>query len=177
MEIIIHEMQIGQGRNPPNLRNVERRKVKKKILVDEVLHYIPVNKLEEINNLLKAVTSVIAGEVGVKTTPGEKRKIPWWKRRIVGQIKQLRKEVSQLHHLKEGRLQNVTIKESLERKYKIRKRGLGMVTKELKQRITAKAETIKHYERRFDQYQQNRLFQNNQRRLFEKTGRGGEREQ
>ena len=43
-----------------------------------------------------------------------------------------------------------------------------MIIEQLKQQITAKADKIKRYESRVDQYQQNRLFQNNHKRLFTK---------
>ena len=39
---------------------------------------------------------------------------------------------------------------------------------ELKQRVVVKADKIKRYEKRTNQYQQNRMFDNNQKRLFEK---------
>ena len=56
----------------------------------------------------------------------------------------------------------------LKRKYDIFRNDLNVVIEQLKQRITAKAAKIKRYESRVDQYQQNRLFQNNQKRLFAK---------
>ena len=45
---------------------------------------------------------------------------------------------------------------------------MKVVIEELKQRVTAKKEKVKRYDNRNEQFQQNRLFQNNQRRLFEK---------
>ena len=43
-----------------------------------------------------------------------------------------------------------------------------MVIEELKQRVKAKAAKIKKYEERNNQFLQNRLFQTNSKRLFEK---------
>ena len=57
--------------------------------------------------------------------------------------------------------------EKLERKYSVRKKGVDVVIEELKQRITAKAAKMKRYEGRINQFRQNKLFQNNQKRLFE----------
>ena len=118
--------------------------------MDKVIHYISVGSLEEINNLLQAVANVGAREVGIKQHR-EKEKEAMVEEAYPGTDRQSRKEVSQFHYLKEGRLQNVTIKESMERKYKIRKRGLGIITEELKPRISAKAK-IRHVERRVNQY-------------------------
>ena len=44
-----------------------------------------------------------------------------------------------------------------------------VVIEELKQRVKAKAAKIKKYEERNNQFLQNRLFQTNRKRLFEKS--------
>ena len=56
---------------------------------------------------------------------------------------------------------------SLEWQYRTKKKRLNLVIEELKQRVTAKAAKIKIYESRIEQFRQNRMFQNNKRRLFE----------
>ena len=67
-----------------------------------------------------------------------------------------------------GKLRKEGFQENLEREYMLRKKGLSVVIEELKQRITAKAAKIKRCEERINQFNQNRLFQNNRKRLFEK---------
>ena len=52
-------------------------------------------------------------------------------------------------------------------KYRVKTKGLPVVTEELKQRVTAVGEKIKRYESRREQCRQNRLFQSNQKRLFD----------
>ena len=59
----------------------------------------------------------------------------------------------------------------LKRKYDIFRNDLNVVIELLKQRIVAKAAKTKRYKSRVDQYQKNRLFQNNQKRLFAKLER------
>ena len=59
----------------------------------------------------------------------------------------------------------------LKRKYDIFRNDLNVVIELLKQRIVTKAAKTKRYKSRVDQYQQNRLFQNNQKRLFAKLER------
>ena len=44
---------------------------------------------------------------------------------------------------------------------------MAVVLEELKQRILAKTGKIKRYQSRIEQYRQNRMFQSNQKRLFE----------
>ena len=70
--------------------------------------------------------------------------------------------------MKNNTIANKALKERLYEKYKLKKRELKVVIEELKQRVTAKKEKVKRYDNRNEQFQQNRLFQNNQRRLFEK---------
>ena len=50
------------------------------------------------NRLLYATAIVVAEKLGVK--PGKKKatKEPWWKRRLQGQVNQLRKDLGQLEH-------------------------------------------------------------------------------
>ena len=55
-----------------------------------------------------------------------------------------------------------------EKKYHIKSRGVVVVIEELKQRVIAKSAKKKSYEIRTDQFNQNRLCQNNQKKLFGK---------
>ena len=59
------------------------------------------------------------------------------------------------------------MRRKLESKYNIKRKGFQTVLEELKQRLTATAAKIKRYEDRVRQYQQNRLFENNQKRFYE----------
>ena len=60
-------------------------------------------------------------------------------------------------------------KHDLERRYKIGQKGLKTVKEEIKQRISAKVGKIKRYSSKINQYQQNRVFLNNQKRFFQST--------
>ena len=53
-------------------------------------------------------------------------------------------------------------------KYKVHAKGIRVVIEELKQRVKAKSAKIRKYEDRNNAFHQNRLFQSNQKRLFEK---------
>ena len=54
----------------------------------------------------------------------------------------------------------------LERKYNIKKKGSHVVKEEIRQRIVAKAAKVKRFNDRIRPFQQNRLYQVNQRELF-----------
>ena len=157
--------------NPPNLRNVDRLRLKSYTeKVDKALDQIIVNDLEQLNNLVKAGGNVVARLLGIKTKNSEKKE-PWWKRRITGKIKQIRKDLSRLQRMKEGSLKNQDTINQLKVRYRIKRKGLNVVIEELKERLVAKATKLKRYENRCNQYRQNRLFQNNQRKLFEELQR------
>ena len=83
-------------------------------------------------------------------------------------VQNLRKDVSKLEEWKNNNLRSERKKELLERQYHVKNKGINAVVEELKQRIKAKTATIRKYEERSNQFMQNRLFQTNQKRLFEK---------
>ena len=57
--------------------------------------------LKQLNNILKAVGNVIAGLIGKKKKRADKKREPWWKRRIQEKIEELRKDLSRLVTMKE----------------------------------------------------------------------------
>ena len=150
-----------------NLRSVDRRKVREKTkLVNEVINKIQTKDISETNSLILAGANVVAELVGMK-----KRKIkakqPWWKKRILMQISTLRKDLSRIEEWKKDKLYKENVKTDLEKRYYVRNKGISTVAEELKQRIKAKTAKINKYEERNKQFLQNRLFQTNQKRLFE----------
>ena len=65
-------------------------------------------------------------------------------------------------------------KDELERKYKIRRRGLRVAKEEIRQKIKAKTGKITRYQQRVSQYQQNRLFRNNEGRFYQQLNNESE---
>ena len=64
------------------------------------------------------------------------------------------------------------IKELYE-KNRIKRKGLKTVIEELKQRMLIKTEKVKRYERRFDQFRQNRIFDLDQKNIYAELSRNG----
>ena len=58
-----------------------------------------------------------------------------WRRRLQNKIKEMRKDLNQLESSKDKERSNVRHWQTLERKYSIRVKTLGVVIKEMKQRI------------------------------------------
>ena len=98
-----------------------------------------------------------------------------WRRKLQNKIEELSKDLSQLESSKDEEVSNVRYWKTLERKYKIRIKTLGVVIEELKQRIDAIAAKVRTYQERVDRFRQNRMFQNNQRQLYRELNQKGER--
>ena len=65
-------------------------------------------------------------------------------------------------------------KDELEWKYKIRRRGLRVVKEEIRQKIKAKTGKITRYQQRVSQFQQNRVFGNDEGRFYQQLNNESE---
>ena len=159
---------VGQLK-PVNLRNIDRRSLKEKTKrVNEVIGKLESETITDTNNLILAGANAVADLIQTKVRKGKNEKVPWWKRRIQSQIDSLRKDISKLDQWNRNKLRKENVKEKLNEKYKVNAKGIRVVIEELKQRVKAKSAKIRKYEDRNNTFQQNRLFQSNQKRLFEK---------
>ena len=159
MNMLVEELSKDEITKPPNLRHVDRKKIKEKTAeVDKILGYVQVNTLEEIDNLTKTAGNLVAKLLRVKVHIRREKKEPWWMRRIKGQINAIRKDISKLHDMKDGKLKKIEVIERLKKQYNLKRKGINLVLEELRQRVTAKTAKIKRYESRIDQFNQNRMF-------------------
>ena len=103
-----------------------------------------------------------------------KKQDPWWKRRIEGDIKNLKKNISILEREKrsETGMRGKRKVKDLGDKYGIKRKGLTTVIEELKQRLLAKAAKIKRYGDRITQYRQNRMFAVEQKMVYKELNGG-----
>ena len=80
---------------------------------------------------------------------GEKKE-PWWKRRIKNYINNVRRDINRLERERRGETGGKgkrKIKE-LDTKYRVKKKGINLVIKDLKQRLIAKKTKVKRYEQK-----------------------------
>ena len=151
----------------PLQRKVNAKELKETVeLVNSVIHNIITNCITEMNNLLYAGAYVVAEKLGKmkKNKSNEKRKEPWWKRRIQANIAEWRKDVSRLKERRKGTFEfKKKDLDRMERKYKLSDVGNVQVTDMLKEKISAGATKIKRYEERELHYHQNTLFAVNQK--------------
>ena len=169
---------IERGRKDmlPALRNVPKKKLLGETAkVHKVLSKFKTHSITITNELYYAGAAAIANRLGVMIDKVAGRKEPMLKRRLQNEIRELRKDLSQLEASKDKDIGHIRHWERLERKYSIRVKRLNVVIEELKQRITAIAETVRRSQGRVDRYKQNKLYENNQRQYYRELDEGQER--
>ena len=137
------------------------------IKVDEVINKIEVGNITELNDLVYACSIVVTEMLGVKNRKSTRME-PWWKRRMEAQVKRLNKDLGHINTLTERK--NIKEKNNggLERRYKLKRRGLPVTREETKERIKEKNNKIKRCQSRINQYRKNRTFKNNQEKFYRK---------
>ena len=116
------------------------RDIPKKKLLEEtakvhtVLCKFKTNSITRTNELFYAGAVVVTNRLGVKINKAAEGKEPMWRRRLQNKIKELRKDLGQLESSKDKGVSNTRHWQTLERKYNIRVKKLGVVIEELEQR-------------------------------------------
>ena len=164
----ILELSKSGENNPVNFKKANQRQVEEITnRINKVIDKIPTRTTTETNNLINAASMYVAKELGLKQTTQKQIKMPWWQRRIEGDIKRIRKDINLLEREKRGELRKSGKMKQLEKKYNIKGKGITTVLEELKQRILAEAAKIKRYDQRRTQYKQNILFKQDQKRFYQ----------
>ena len=141
-----------------------------------VLNNIKTENLSGTNNLIKACSIYVGVAVGLKPVQMRQRntKEPWWKGRIQSSMTEICRHINILERKKQGDLKKDVKYRILDRKYFIKNKGVDVVLEELKQRLQAKSNKIKRYEQRIEQFRINKLFQQDQKKVYQqlngKTG-------
>ena len=161
----------------PSLKGCNPRILKEKTReVDQLLSTINTNNITETNALIYAgarlVTELMGKKVQVNQSTTKRNKIQPAKRRVMQQIDEMRKHLAWIEEMINGKLKNRKSKETLERKYNLTERGTAAVKEDIKQRIRAKVTTMERFESRAKAYSQNKLFNTNQKRLYEQLRKG-----
>ena len=172
----LRQYAISRPNRLPSLKDCNSRLLKEKTKeIDQILCTINTNNITETNALIYAGAKLVTELMGKKTEINngtQRRTIPPAKRRVMQQIDELRKHLSWIEEIVKGKLKNKNSKETLEKKYNLTEKGTAAVREDLKQRIKAKSATIERFEARTKAYKQNRLFNTNQKRLYEELREG-----
>ena len=153
---------------PPNLRYIERKKVKEATnRINKVISIITTENITETNTLIRAAANCVADMVEYKQRDINEKREPHWRRRILEKQKKLRKDLGQICRMKRNELRNAGTIEKLERIHHIEEKGIDVVHEEVKQRLTAVGSKLERYDNRTKQFKQNQLFESNQKKLFD----------
>ena len=157
----------------PSLKTRNRDGVNREVrLVNGMIHNIETKSVTDVNKLMHAGSYVVAERLGLirdksgKSGKREKRKDPWWKRRLEANIKRWRADLSRIECVVRGNELSKKVKDRLERLYELTPRGTLGVNVSLKAKILAGTTKIQRYLERNIQFHQNNLFKNNQSHLY-----------
>ena len=120
--------------------------------------------LTEINQLIYAAASVVSGEVEQQNPVRNEE--PRWKTRIKENINSFRKEISTLSELVKG-VPSQSLRKKTEKimqKYKMD--DATELSRTLKMKMQAKAQRLRRYTKRANQFHQNKLFQENGKKFY-----------
>ena len=102
-----------------NLRAMDRKKVKEKLeIVNEVIDKVISRDITDTNRIISAAANVVADLVGMKKGK-KKNETPMWKKRLLRQIAEIRKDVSRVEKWKEGKLKSEGLKDYFGQKYHV----------------------------------------------------------
>ena len=107
----------------------------------------------------------------------QRQKSTLWKRRLQEKLKKLSRDLDCMSFLLEKRNIKKKHKDRVERRYNIGRKRPNIVSDELKQQIKAAGATIKRFNSRINQYQQNRMFVNNEGQFFQRLNNEEENHQ
>ena len=95
---MVKEIRYGPGRIPPNLRYIDRKKVRAAtVKITKIESLIKSEKITETNSVLRVTGNIVAEMVGYKNKKMTENRQPNWQRRILGKQEVLRKELGELN--------------------------------------------------------------------------------
>ncbi|CAH2017187.1 unnamed protein product [Acanthoscelides obtectus] len=124
--------------------------------------------ITDLNHLIYASAAIIAGEEENNNSPRTKEgpEGPRWKMRLKNKISQIRQEISILSEINKGVVFSHVLNKADRIRAKYSHSSLGDLINTLKMKLQAKAQRLRRYTRRVDQYKQNRLFQANPKKFY-----------
>ena len=81
----------------PTLRGTECKKMRTEVRkLDVLLRKIKADAITDVNDLMYCASAVVVEILEVKCKGEKRSREPWWKRRLEGQVKQLKKILEEL---------------------------------------------------------------------------------
>lgn len=151
----------------PPLKGVDKKKLNGLLeTANEAIDTMDIPNLTTLNNLAYAVARTVTIAMGVKFGKGNTKRVSPAIERIQRKISKLQRNLSQLEAWKAGKLKNEDVKARLQETYHIKEKTMMVVAEEMKQRIVAEAAKLQRYNKTNTEYQQNKQFRRDQKRLF-----------
>ena len=130
----------------PSLRGIWKGKFYAAVRkIDIVMGKVKLSNITETNNLIYFGAALVTATIGINKDSKSKRQEPWWKCRLEGQIRDLNRYLGRVNALSEKKAAKKKESDGLQRKYKLKQKGLQIEKEELKQRIKAKIGKIARY--------------------------------
>lgn len=172
----VRSLQMSERRRLPKLEESKKLVCFKQQVNGIIKELLEENQTDitEVNHLIYAAATVIT-ETTIKPRKTMKtgRFKDFWKIRIQKQISNWRKDLSILTESGSGsdNIKLNTKKRKIFQKYKVTNaREVAELIEKLKQKIQAKAQRIRRYEKRKNQYIQNKMFKENTNRFYRHLG-------
>ena len=104
------------------MRQIPRKKLASvSAVMSRILGMVSTTNLTEINDLVFAGVVIVAEKLGVKSSQSQRKdNQPWWKRRLEGQINELRKDLSRLEQMDRGAMKDSDMRNRLMKKYQVK---------------------------------------------------------
>ncbi|XP_063610625.1 uncharacterized protein LOC134784476 [Penaeus indicus] len=120
MRMLQEELSKKVIEDPISLRFYDRKSLKTATAkVYRTVRYLDLQDPLQSNRILKASTCVVMRLLGIVKKQLKKTQEPWWKKRLNGQIRTLRQDLSKLESLKNNMLKNDNTKDRLYEKKKL----------------------------------------------------------
>ena len=112
--------------------------------VNEIINKIPTRTITETNNFINAASIYVAKELGIKQTTQNQSKMPCGKGKFK-ETKNIRKGINMIERVKRSELRKRGKMEQLEKKYKVRRKGINAVIEELNRGYLPKLQRYRGY--------------------------------
>jgi len=169
-------LQMSESEKLPKLKtNSQLIKLQEKTngVIEELLEEDGMN-ITDTNNLIYAAATVMTQTLNEPSKRSKNgRNVKFWKIRSQKQISSWRKELSIIAETvtgsDNGKLNRK--KRKIFQKYRVTNvRKVAQLTETLKQKVQAKAQRIRRYEKRESQYSQNKMFKEDTKRFYRNLG-------
>ena len=136
---LIEKLEHPERLEAQNLRHLDRKKLREKpTIVNNVINRVRTQNITKTNVLVLAGANAMADLLNIRKKNASREKDPWWKKRITGKIRELRKDISKSDQWNRKSIKSEHTKKRLEEVCHVKRNGILVVIEELMQRVKAR---------------------------------------